>query len=153
MAAYAQTTNFLVSIKRVMEIWNNTIDEIMIEQIMVLINTEFAAMASAGLAGYTVTTGLEALLLSKLNNMSNNTMRLCMKNFIAKLLVEFAAVETNGLAYTVTADVATEGSDSIGAVTGMRMSMYNWLNSTHRTGFDQIIDILSTELTALEDAS
>jgi hypothetical protein len=153
MAAFAQTTNFLVSIKRVMEIWNNSTNKIMIEQIMVLINTEFAAMASAGLAGYTVTTGLSATLLQKLNNMSNNTMRLCMQNFLTYLLTEFAAVETNGLAYTVTADVATEGADAIGAVTGMRMSMYNWPNSTHRTGFDQIIDILSTELTALQTAS
>lgn len=153
MAAYSQTTNFLVSIKRVMEIWNNTIDEIIIAQVMDLINTEFAAMETAGLAGYTVTTGLQATLLQKLNNMSNNTMKLCMQDFVGYLLAEFALVETNGLAYTVTDDVATTGSDSIGAETGMRMSMYNWPNATHRYAWDQIITILATELEALEDAS
>lgn len=150
MAAYAQTTNFLVSIKRVMEIWNNTTDEIIIEQIMQLINTEFAAMASAGLAGYTVTTGLTATMLKKLNNISNNTMRLSMEDFVRQLLVEFALVETNGLAYTVTVDV--QGT-TYGIVNRLRQSMYNWPNSTHRTGFDQIIDIISTELDALETAS
>lgn len=153
MAAYAQTSSFLASIKRVMEIWNNTINEIMIEQIMVLIDTEFAAMETAGLASYTVTAGLEATLLSKLNNMSNNTMRLCMQDFLDYLLAEFALVETNGLSYTTTADVATEGADVIGAVTGMRQSFYNWPNSLHRTGFDQIIDVLETELAALVTAS
>ena len=153
MAAYAQTSNFLVSIKRVMEIWNNTIDEITIEQIMVLINTEFAAMADAGLAGYTVTTGLSATLLGKLNNLSNNTMKLCMQDFLGYLLTEFGLVETNGLAYTVTDTSYVAATGAYGAVDGMRQSMYNWPNSTHRTGFDQIIDILSTELEALEDAS
>ena len=153
MAAYAQTSNFLVSIKRVMEIWNNTIDEITIEQIMVLINTEFAAMASAGLAGYTVTTGLSATLLGKLNNLSNNTMKLCMQDFLGYLLAEFDLVETNGLGYEVTDTSFVAATGAYGAVDGMRQSMYNWPNSTHRTGFDQIIDILSTELEALEDAS
>ena len=153
MAAYAQTSGFLTSIQRVMEIWNNTTNEIMIQQIMVLIDTEFAAMETAGLAGYTVTSGLSATLLEKLNNINNNTVRLSMQDFVDTLLVEFAAVETNGLAYEVTDDAYTAGADAIGAVTGMRMAMYNMPNSTHRTGFDQIIDILSTELTALEDAS
>ena len=153
MAAYTQTSNFLVSIKRVMEIWNNTIDEITIEQIMVLINTEFAAMETAGLAAYTVTTGLSATLLGKLNNLSNNTMKLCMQDFLGYLLTEFGLVETNGLAYTVTDTSLAAGTGAYGAVDGMRQSMYNWPNSTHRTGFDQIIDILSTELEALEDAS
>lgn len=153
MAAYSQTSSFLTSVKRAMEIWNNTINEIMIEQILSLIDTEFAAMETAGLAGYTVTTGLQATLLQKLNNMSNNTMRLCMQDFLDYLLAEFDLVETNGLSYTVTDDVATTGSDSIGAVTGMRMSMYNWPNNTHRYAWDQIIDIISTELDALESAS
>ena len=153
MAAYSQTSNFLVSIKRVMEIWNNTIDEITIEQIMVLIDTEFAAMETAGLAAYTVTTGLTATLLGKLNNLSNNTMKLCMQDFLGYLLTEFGLVETNGLAYTVTDTSYVAATGAYGAVDGMRQSMYNWPNSTHRTGFDQIIDILSTELEALEDAS
>ena len=139
---YVQTTTFLTSIRRVMEIWNNTTNETMIEQIMVLIDTEFAAMETAGLAGYTVTTGLEATLLEKLNNMSNNTMRLSMQDFLDYLLAEFALVVANGLTYEVTDDDATEGADIIGAITGMRQSFYNWPNSLHRTGFDQIIDCL-----------
>ena len=153
MAAYTYTTSAATSVRRAMEIFNNTINEIMIQQIITLILTEFAAMETAGLAGYTVTSGLEALLLSKLNNMSNNTMRLCMKGFLTYLLAEFALVKTNGLAYTTTADVATEGADVIGAVTGMRQSFYNWPNSTHRTAFDQIIDVIETELAALVTAS
>ena len=153
MAAYSQTTNFLVSIKRVMEIWNNTTDEIMVAQIMDLIDTEFAAMETAGLAGYTVTTGLEASMLQKLNNMSNDTKRLAMQKFLEYLLAEFALVQTNGLSYTVTDDSFAAATGAYGAVSGMKHSMYCWPNQTHRTGFDQIITILSTELDALETAS
>jgi hypothetical protein len=153
MAAYAQTSNFLLSIKRVMEIWNNTINKQMLQEIFVLIDTEFAAMETAGLAGYTVTSGLQASMLARLNNMSNNTLRLSVQDLIGYLMVEFALVETNGLAYEVTDDVATEGLDSIGADTGMRMSMYNTPNNTHRLCMEKIITIISTELEALEDAS
>ena len=152
MAAYTQSTTFLTSIKRVMEIWNNTTNETMIEQIMVLIDTEFAAMETAGLDDYEVSPGLEASMLQRLNLMTN-TSRLCMQNFLFFLLIEFAAVETSGLDYTVTDDDLTDGADVTGVVTGMKRSMELWSNSTHRTGFDQIIAIISTELEALEDAS
>ena len=143
MAAYAQTTNFLVSIKRVMEIWNNTIDEINIANVMVLLDTEFAAMETAGLAGYTVTSGLQASIDAELNNISNNTMKYIIKNFTTLLLAEFALVETNGLAYTVTANTSLF----------LGRTLENVPNQTHKKGLYQIRDIMNTELAALEAAS
>jgi len=143
MAAYAQTSGFLKSIKDNLRLWNGLNNEIILEKILVLINTEFAAMASAGLAGYTVTTGLEATMEELMGNFSNDLNRQNMKSWIELLLVEFAAVETNGLSYTKTTAILRKLNECID----------NTSNHTHVRILRDINDILNTELTAVAAAS
>jgi len=152
MAAYAYTTSAATSIRRAMEIFNNTTNELMIQQIITLVLTEFAAIQTAGIGSYEVTDGLEATLLAKVNNMSNNTMKLCMQDFLGYLLAEFALVEANGTGYEYTDTSLVAATGAYGAIDGMRQSFYNWPNSTHRTVFDKIIDVIAVELQVLEDA-
>lgn len=47
MAVYTKTTSFLAQLKRVMEVWNNTINERCIADVVELINTEFQAIADS----------------------------------------------------------------------------------------------------------
>lgn len=106
MAAYAQSIS-AAGMKALFESMQNISDKETFYSICDTLNTEYAKMASDGLAGYTVTAGLQATLEAKLRRMANSVQVEVLKAFFARLITEFDLVETNGLSYTQTDDSAT----------------------------------------------
>ena len=101
MAAYAQ--NIVVAdLNAVTQVWNDVNDKIQIEKLFTLLMTEFARAVSLGLAGYSVTSRLQASLEGTLRNVSNALRVELLKNWITVIVTEFGLVETNGLSYALT---------------------------------------------------
>jgi hypothetical protein len=92
----------LADLNAVTQVWNNVNDKIQIEKLFSLIIAEFARAAAAGLAGYTVTAGLQASLEQTLANVSNALRVELLKNWITVIVTEFESVETDGLSYALT---------------------------------------------------
>lgn len=143
MAAYAVTTGFLKSIKDNMRLWNGLNNEIILVQILTLIDTEFAAMASAGLASYTVTTGLSATMQELMGNLSNDTNRQGFEELIKLFVAECDLVETNGLSFTQSTSWNRKMNECIDCLP----------NQTHVRIFRDINTILNTEFVAVVAAS
>jgi hypothetical protein len=101
MAAYSQSIT-AAGMKLNFESVNNINDKEIFYSIFDILNTEYAAMASAGLASYTVTTGLQATLEGKLLRMGDSIQVEILKSFFVVLVAEFASVETLGLSYVIT---------------------------------------------------
>jgi len=109
MAAYAKSVT-AAAMKLNFESMQNINDKEIFYSICDTLNTEYAAMETAGLAGYTVTTGLQATLERKLERMASSVQVEILKAFFVRLVAEFSAVETSGLAYTQTDDSSTLGA-------------------------------------------
>lgn len=107
MAAYSKSVT-AAAMKLNFESMQNVSDKEIFYSIIDTLNTEYAAMETAGLAGYTVTTGLQATLESKLERMASSVQVEVLKAFFTRLVTEFGLVETNGLSYTQTGASATE---------------------------------------------
>ena len=101
MAAYAQNLT-AAAMKLNFQSMQNINDKEIFYSIFDTISTEYARMESLGLAGYTLTTGLQATLERKCERMSNVLRVEILKSFFVVLLIEYASVVTNGLAYTIT---------------------------------------------------
>jgi hypothetical protein len=101
MGAYAQNIT-QADINAVTEVWCDVNDKIQFEKLSTLLITEFARAASLGLAGYTVTSGLQASLEGTLRNVANALQVEYLKNWITVIVTEFGLVETNGLSYALT---------------------------------------------------
>ena len=87
----------------------NVSDKEIFYSIFDLLNTEYAAMETAGLAGYTVTAGLQATLEQKCERIASSVQVEILKAFFKRLLTEYAKVVTQGLSYTQTDATATDG--------------------------------------------
>ena len=142
MAAYTQNIT-AVSIEEQLLLISNTIDRKVLKDIVDLIITEFAAMETAGLASYTVTTGLEASMVQRLDNYGDNTKVLMLEDFIGMLLVEFASVETDGLSFTQTS----------GWQVSMKLNVDNFPNVIDRICLHEVIGLLNAEFVLLVAAS
>ena len=108
MAAYTKSIT-AAGMKANFESMQNVNDKEIFYSIFDIINTEYAAMETAGLAGYTVTTGLQASLEERLLRMASSVQVEVLKAIFTTLVTEFGLVETNGLAYTQTDDTSTNG--------------------------------------------
>ena len=109
MAAYAKSIT-AAGMKLNFQSMQNISDKEIFYSIFDLINTEYAAMETAGLAGYTVTTGLQASLEATCERMASSVQVEILKAFFIRLVTEYGLVETNGMAYTQTDDSATLGA-------------------------------------------
>lgn len=109
MAAYSKNIT-AAAMKLNFESMNNVNDKEILYSILDLLNTEYAAMETAGLAGYSVTTGLQASLEATLLRMGASVQVEILKALFVRLVTEFGLVETNGLSYTQTDDSSTLGA-------------------------------------------
>jgi len=141
MAAYAKSMT-LAQLKKQLEIWNNTQQETILLRVITLLNTEFAAAETAGLAGYTVTTGLQNSLEEYLKNFPNDLLRQHLKHLFTLLVTEFGLVETNGLAYTVTSNLKRHLYDTLAC-----------FELTHRMLLHKVLDYFMAEFDLMEAAS
>ena len=110
MATYTKDI-VLGDLNAITESFNNVNDKIQLEKLFTLIMTEFTAVqtasAGAGLAAYTVTTGLQASLEGTLQNVSNALKVEFLKTWITYLVAEFTSVATDGTSYAVTISSVT----------------------------------------------
>ena len=105
-----------------------------------LLNTEYAKMASDGLAVYTVTPGLQASLEALCRRMSDAVQVEILKSFFTVLTTEFASVKTNGLAYTQTDDRGTATYGPYSTFEGLlKSSLENYSEVLNRTMFHSLI--------------
>ena len=100
MAAYTKTTTLQASIDREVELINNTIVAKIMHDFNVLMNVEFQKMEDDGLAGYTVTSGLQQTMTDLVINMPDLTSRLIYQKAIDMFIESAEEVETEGLAFT-----------------------------------------------------
>jgi hypothetical protein len=112
MAAYTRLITVANLVQDIL-LMKNTVDKKVFEDLINLYVTEFAAMETAGLASYTVTTGLQATMIARLDNLNDTVWVKIMKNFITTMITEFDSVETSGLSYTKTAGFATNLKKSV----------------------------------------
>ena len=149
MAAYTQNLT-AAAMKSNFESMQNINDKEIFYSIFDTIATEYAAMETAGLAGYTLTTGLQATLEAKCLRMSDALRVEILKSFFKVLLVEFASVVTLGLAYTITtsATVALQTFRD-----HLLQSVENFCSSENRIMLGTLIDQLQAEHVLLAAAS
>jgi hypothetical protein len=147
--AYAQDIT-AADMKILVETMKNISDKEIFYSIFDTLNTEYAKMASDGLASYTVTTGLQATLEAKCRRMSNAVQVEILKSFFVVLLTEFASVETNGLSYTIkTSSVAgmTSFSDLL------NQSVQNYQDVENRIALNSLITLIQAEHVILAAAN
>jgi len=142
MAAYARATTLKAAEAEIL-LFRNTIDKKVLKDLMDLINTEFNAMVTAGLAGYTVTTGLLASMLQRLDNLNNDCSVQIMEDIIRLFVAECDAVETGGLAYTQTS----------GWLTTMKRTVQYYGDVLDRIMLHNVFTLYDTEFAAAETAS
>jgi hypothetical protein len=149
MAAYAQNLK-APAMKLNFESMNNINDKEIFYSIFDTINTEYAAMATAGLASYTVTSGLQATLEQKCERMSDALRVEILKSFFVVLLIEYASVETLGLSYVITtsATVALQTFRD-----HLLQSVENFCSVENRIMLGILIDQLQAEHVLLAAAS
>jgi len=141
--AYAQSIT-AAAMKANFQSLNNISDKEIFYSIFDLINTEYAAMASAGLAVYTVTTGLQASLELLCERMVSSLKVEILKSFFVVLLAEFAAVAAGDLGYTQTDDSSTLGA--FATFEGyLRISVQNYCNVEDRQMLNLLIDQIIAE--------
>ena len=149
MAAYAQNIT-AAAMKLNFETMQNINDKEIFYSIFDLLNTEYAKMASEGLAGYTITTGLQATLEEKCLRMSDSVRVEILKSFFVVLLTEFALVVTNGLSYAIT-------TDSTNALSEFKDLLWqavdNFCGSENRIMLSLLIDQIQAEHVLLVAAS
>jgi hypothetical protein len=144
MAAYSQSIT-AAGMKLNFESMQNINDKEIFYSIFDTINTEYAAMASAGLASYTVTTGLQATLEAKLRRMADSVRVEILKSFFLLLVTEYGLVETNGLSYTQTDNTGTAGFGAFATFEGLlHSSVDNFCEVENR----QMIHLLIAQIIA-----
>jgi len=149
MAAYTQSIA-LSDLNSITESWNDINDKIQLEKLFTLLITECAAAETAGLASYTVTSGLQASLEGTLLNVSNTLRVEFLKTWITYIVTEFGLVETDGLSYTVTTDATTARNELIDFLN----QSISYLSETGRKiSFHAINALLNTEFGLMADAS
>jgi hypothetical protein len=109
MAAYSKNIT-AADMKLNFESMQNIHDKEVLYSIIDTLNTEYAAMETAGLASYTVTTGLQATLEAKLQRMAASVQVEILKSFFVVLVAEFTRVQTLGLSYTQTDTSSVDGA-------------------------------------------
>ena len=149
MAAYSKSIT-AAGMKVLFEKMLNISDKEIFYSMCDLLNTEYAAMETAGLAGYTVTTGLQFSLEQLCERMSNSVQVEILKHFFEVLLTEFASVETNGLAYTITTD-ATVALNEFKDL--LHQAIENYQNVENRIMLHSLIDQIQAEHVLLAAAS
>jgi hypothetical protein len=122
----------------------NISDKEILYSIFDTINTEYAAMETAGLAGYTVTTGLQATLEQKCERMANSVQVEILKSFFVVLLAEYLSVETLGLSYVQTDNSATDGAFGIFEAY-LRIAVENICEVENRTMLNTFISQIIVE--------
>lgn len=150
MAAYSKSIT-AAAMKLNFESMNNVSDKEIFYSICDTLNTEYAAMETAGLAGYTVTTGLQATLEAKLRRMADSVQVEILKAFFTRLITEFGLVETNGLSYTQTGASATEGHMTFEYF--LKHDIENICNVERRISMHLLIDQIIAEHVLLVAAS
>jgi hypothetical protein len=148
MAAYVQNLT-AAAMKLNFESMQNINDKEIFYSIFDTISTEYARMASLGLAGYTLTSGLQASLEAKCLRMSDALRVEILKSFFVVLLIEYASVVTSGLAYTITV------SSTVALQTfrdHLLQSVENFCSSENRIMLGTFIDQLQAEHVLLEAA-
>jgi hypothetical protein len=141
MAAYAQNIT-AAAMKLNFESMQNINDKEIFYSIFDTINTEYAAMETAGLGAYSVTTGLQATLEAKCLRMSDALRVEILKSFFVVLLIEYASVETLGLSYVITV------SSTVALQTfrdHLLQSVENFCSSENRIMLGTFIDQLQAE--------
>ena len=139
MAAYAQSIT-AAGMKLLFESTQNVSDKEIIYSMCDILNTEYAAMASAGLEVYTVTTGLQASLEALCRRMSDAVQVEILKSFFTVLTTEFASVQTNDLGYTQTDPSATATYGPFSTFEGlMKSSIDNYSEVLNRIMFHNLI--------------
>lgn len=149
MAAYSQSIT-LAQLNAIIEHWNDVNDKKAMERVFSLIITEFAAMETAGLAGYTVTSGLQASMEQALDNVSNCLRREHLRRWITDFVAECTSVQTDGLGYTVTTS-ATVALETLLDILNRDISYMP--DSIKKISFHEINTDLNTEFGLCEDAS
>ena len=149
MAAYAQNIT-AAAMKLNFETMQNINDKEIFYSIFDTLNTEYAAMETAGLAAYTVTTSLQATLEAKCLRMSDALRVEILKSFFVVLVTEFGLVETNGLSYAIT-------TDSTNALSEFKDLLWqavdNFCGSENRIMLSLLIDQIQAEHVLLVAAS
>jgi hypothetical protein len=144
MAAYSQSIT-AAGMKLNFESMQSINDKEIFYSIFDTINTEYARMASLGLGGYSVTTGLQATLEAKLRRMAGSVQVEILKSFFVLLVTEYGLVETNGLGYTQTDDTATAGMGAFATFEGLlKQSLENLCEVENR----QMLHLLIAQIIA-----
>jgi hypothetical protein len=151
MAAYDINTDFVSDCVKKMINLNNVTDRELMQDLLNIIYTEFAAVATAQ---STYTLQVSALSAAKaLVLLSNNFRVEAMQLIIADLWGELALVVTNGNSYTKTVYVKYESgvTDFIdGIIPKMKRRVDGFPNTTTKIVLHELIDIIDTELDAME---
>ena len=150
MAAYSKSLT-LKAMQLNFESMQNINDKEIFYSLFDTINTEYAAMETAGLAGYTVTTGLQATLEAKLRRMADALRVEILKSFFVLLVTEFGLVETNGLSYTQTGASATAAFETFEDI--LKISVQNFCEVENRQMFHLLIAQIIAEHVLLVAAS
>jgi hypothetical protein len=111
MAAYTKSTTLLSDLKLKAQSLHNTTEKNVVGSILTLLDNEFTAIQTAGVGSYTVSDELDTLLIRKLDNYPNNVAVQILEDFVLKLFVEFQAIQTGGLTYTVSTGFANSMID------------------------------------------
>jgi hypothetical protein len=141
MAAYAQNITAAI-LEEAILLMSNTIDRKVFKDLIDLIITEYAAMATAGLAGYTLTTGLQATMLQRLDNLNDNIKVEIMTDVIGIIIVEFTAVQSGGLGYTITS----------GFLVSLKLAVQNYCNVIDRISLHEFFADIQAEQVLLAAA-
>jgi hypothetical protein len=142
MAAYSQNITAAILDEAILNM-KNTVDKKVFKDLIDLIITEYAAMETAGLASYTVTSGLQASMLQKLDNLNDNIRVEIMTDVIGILAVEFAAVQSGGLSYTITS----------GFLASLKLAVQNYCNVIDRIALHEFFDDINAEQVLVAAAS
>jgi hypothetical protein len=111
---------------------------------------EFASAETDGLAGYTVTSGLQASLEHTLGNFANALRVEFLKDWITVIVTEFGLVETNGLSYALT----TSGTVALEElINHLNRSIQYLSDSQKKIGFHSINAQLNAEFVLMAAAS
>jgi hypothetical protein len=149
MAAYTQNIA-LADLSAVTQVWSNVTDKIQIDTLFSILMTEFAAAETAGLASYTVTSGLQDSLEYTLGNFANALRVEFLKDWITVIVTEFELVETNGLSYALTTS-STIALEEL--IDHLNRSIQYLSDSQKKIGFHSINALLRAEFVLVAAAS
>jgi hypothetical protein len=151
MAAYDQNTDFVSDCVKKMLNLNNVTDRELMQDLLTIINTEFTAIKAVQ---STYTLQVSALSAAKALTLLSNSFRVeAMQLIIEDLWSELALVVTNGNSYTKTVYVKYESgvTDFIdGIIPKMKRRVEGFPNTTTKILLYELIDLIDTELDAME---